>query len=300
MEDTAHPNELEKLHAALLDIAAEIDRVCRKNEIRYTLYYGSLLGAVRHRGFIPWDDDMDVAMLRPEYERFLSACRTDLGPRFQCQTCRTDPDYPYGFGKILLKNSRFVMAGHEGERWQKGVFVDVFPIDYIPESPFRRKLHSFRVFFWRKVLERRAGMNIGPCGQAKRLAFAALELWSRLFTHAQAAERLEREMRRYEKTAGPHASCLCDADGYERNTVPSRFFEDLTEGSFEGLSLLCLRNSDEYLTGMYGDYQSLPPPEQRVTHRFSVLALGPEQGSLSAACGESCGGAENESKENRP
>ena len=122
------------VQARLLEMLDDVNALCREQGIPWMMGGGSALGAVRHRGFIPWDDDMDVAMLRPEYERFLSACQTDLGPRFQCQTCRTDPDYPYGFGKILLKNSRFVMAGHEGERWQKGVFVDVFPIDGLSDA----------------------------------------------------------------------------------------------------------------------------------------------------------------------
>ena len=94
--------ELEQLHEVLLLGIDEVDRICRMHQIDYTLTGGSLIGAVRHRGFIPWDDDVDIAMTRKNYDKFLKVCDADLGEKCYIQTLDNDSDYPYGFAKLIF------------------------------------------------------------------------------------------------------------------------------------------------------------------------------------------------------
>lgn len=266
--------DLARLHSALLLIAAEIDRVCRKNDIGYSLTGGSLIGAVRHRGFIPWDDDMDLAMLRGEYERFLTACETDLDPRFELQTIRNDPVYPYGFGKVILKGTRIEMEGHEREAWQRGVFVDIFPMDNVPETKWRRKLHQGENYLWKKLLERKAGMKIGRGNRGKYLVFSLLGMISRLYSFRGLARRLEKTMRRYQNADTKQVCNLGGMYGYDRECTQAAYYRDLMDVPFEELRLKIIRSFDAYLTGVYGDYMTLPPENRRHTHRFALLELG--------------------------
>ena len=115
--DTAYQltiSELQGLQVVLLEMLVELDRICKKNDIRYCIFAGTLLGAVRHGGFIPWDDDLDVAMLRAEYVKFRLACERDLDKtRFFFQDHTTDAHYRWGYGRIIRKNSEFVRVGQE-------------------------------------------------------------------------------------------------------------------------------------------------------------------------------------------
>ena len=142
--------DLQGLQAVLLEMLLEVDRICRKNGIGYSLFMGALLGAVRHGGFIPWDDDLDVAMLRPEYERFREACRRDLDlERFFFQDHTTDPEYRWAYGRIRRNDSEFVRLGQEHMKMRTGIFMDIFPMDATPDLPPRRPLSAPSSGAWR-------------------------------------------------------------------------------------------------------------------------------------------------------
>ena len=119
--------DLRKLQNIILYIAKEIKRVCDKNTIDYTIIGGTLIGAVRHKGFIPWDDDMDFVMTRHNYERFLEACEVDLQEQFEVVNWRSNSNYGNGFTKIMLKGTEAIEEGKENVQYPRCIFVDVFP-----------------------------------------------------------------------------------------------------------------------------------------------------------------------------
>ena len=148
---------LRNLQLTELELLEEVDRICKKCNIHYNIIAGTLLGAVRHGGFIPWDDDADVALLRSEYEKFRKACETELDTtRFYFQDHRNTPGYRWGYGKLRRKDTVFLREHQEHMPYEQGVFIDIFPLDYVPENYGVRRVHNFvcflyRKFFWSEV-----------------------------------------------------------------------------------------------------------------------------------------------------
>ena len=145
--------QLRQLQLIELEMLEEVDRICKKCGIRYNIIAGTLLGAVRHGGFIPWDDDADVAMLRPEYEKFRKACKTELDTnRFYFQDHRNTKGYRWGYGKLRRKNTLFLRENQEHMPYKQGVFIDIFPLDGVPDNYLLRCIHNFQCFCVRKIL----------------------------------------------------------------------------------------------------------------------------------------------------
>lgn len=148
-----------KLWAVLLDLLIEFDRVCKKNNIKYFVDAGTLLGAVRHKGFIPWDDDIDVVMMRDEYERLCKIAPMVFGAPYFFQTYKTDPTYASGHAQLRNSETTCILKSHmlNGKplfRFNQGVFIDVFPIDDVPDDPellsmFRKKVLKCKGRIWR-------------------------------------------------------------------------------------------------------------------------------------------------------
>ena len=126
------PQEFRRMQLVELELLKEIDRVCRQNDIKYVIFCGTLLGAVRHKGYIPWDDDADVAMLREDYEKFKTVCK-QLNPEiayFQDHT--TDSEYRWGYAKVRRSGTSYVRLSQEHMKYKNGISIDIFPLDDIP------------------------------------------------------------------------------------------------------------------------------------------------------------------------
>ena len=166
---------LRQLQQIELELLLEADRICRKHGIHYNIIAGTMLGAVRHGGFIPWDDDADIALLRPEYERFREACRTELDPeRYSFQDHTVTPGYRWGYGKLRRRDTLFLREHQEHMPYEQGVFIDVFPLDAVPDSHAGRAVVNAECFLVRKLLWSRVG-KVADRSRGMRAVYALLD-----------------------------------------------------------------------------------------------------------------------------
>ena len=270
--------ELKKLHALELEIAAEIKRICEKYRIRYFMIAGTLLGAVRHQGFIPWDEDMDFGMLRADFNRFVAACEEELDlEKYFLQTSETDPGYTYAFAKIRLNGTRIVEGLSEEAAAHQGIFVDVFPFDNVPENPILRKLHERERYVWKNLLAVKLGYHNGQkrARSLQKLLGAAAAVLPAGFIRKQKDRAFTRYNARQTKT-------VVTAEGsyrYYREMIPYRWTQKLCRMPFEDTEFFTFAAYDAYLKEMYGDYMQLPPEEQRNKHAVLEVDFGQYAGT---------------------
>ncbi len=264
---------LPKLHKCQLIIAGEIKRICDENNIKYFIIAGTLLGAVRHGGFIPWDDDMDIGMLREDYEKFLKIAAKDLGEDFYLQTPETDRNYAPPFAKILLNGTRLVEANAEESRARKGIYIDVFPFDNVPESDSEKGNHNKRTYFYKRLLLAKLNYKVYKKNEyVKRIVYFILKIISMFFSREKIVKILEKEFTRYNNTPSEYIVNIGGAYGYTKETIKAEWVRETVEIPFEDMMIAAPVDYIKYLETFYGDYMT-PPPEDKRYNRHSLSEL---------------------------
>lgn len=255
------PEMLKKLQQELLDILLEFDRICKKYNIRYYLSDGTLLGAVRHQGFIPWDDDVDIEIFRPEYERFREVAKKewDEHGRYYFQDSTTDADYNWPYGKFRKAGTRGVRPNQKGMLKRDGIFMDVLVVDVMPSTRPVQSIMYFLTTVARKILWAPIGWRIlqNPFEKAgffllhliPRNAALALHHWVSGWYRGKETEWI-----------GIFNTASISKHGY---AYRSEWYKDVREVSFEGHMLPIPVGADGILKTKYYDYWVLPPEEER-------------------------------------
>lgn len=263
------PEQFKTIQEYELQMLVELDRVCRTNDIHYTIWGGTLLGAVRHKGFIPWDDDADVVMLREDYEKLKkSADQFDPGICY-FQDHDTDSEYRWGFGKLRKTGTKYVRVGQEHLKCNTGVFVDIFPLDDVPLSFLGQALQDFHCTCLRKIMWSEVGKYSAP---------GLLKAWYR-FLSLIPIDAVFKSLATYTKksrsTSPNKVRTLCfrsigklyyKHQLKDRYGMPKKWFLERTDYDFEGKQLTGVKDYDECLTFIFGDYMQLPPVEKREQH----------------------------------
>lgn len=262
---------LRKLQLTELELLIEVDRICRKCGIKYNIIAGTLLGAVRHKGFIPWDDDADVAFLRPEYEKFRIACETELDTsRFYFQDHRNTPGYRWGYGKLRRKDTIFLRENQSHMPYEQGVCIDIFPLDNVPDNYLMRVLHNFHCFCIRKILWSEVGKIADKSWFMRKWynLLSCIPLRNVLSYFENFAENGNKNESKYVRILlFPTPN---NTYGYERH-----WYEESKTIEFEGINFMGIKNFNEYLTFKFGNYMELPPEEARKVHPVSEIKLLP-------------------------
>lgn len=254
------PISKEQLRSTMLDILSEIHSFCEKNSLRYFMAFGTLLGAVRHKGFIPWDDDVDIWMPRPDYERFLAAF---AHPYYKVLTARNDASYPLDFAKVHDERTLVEETGGDGN-W--GIFVDVFPLDGMPsEDEFRRlkkKVAAVRRIIANQRFTRKFKIS-RETGLKKSLAAIVGKIAHPFVSLSRLIRKEEDIMRRHDYDSCPFISDLTDIHPllFEKGIAEERILLD-----FEGRRFYAPKEYDKWLTILFGDYMTPPPEEKRVSN----------------------------------
>lgn len=259
---------LREIQKQSLEILMDIDKVCRNNSLKYCILFGTLIGAIRHGGFIPWDDDIDIGMARKDYEQFL-ACYIQQG-RFRIVNPETEPMCPYMITRI--SDDRFELSTEFGSDYAIGTFVDVYPYDGIgnTEKEVKSIVRSSKLFS--KGLARSLERN--PVNAVRKL-HKGVRKWILLGTYILPKiigknyfrKHLKCLEKKYEYNISNIVGCVCWALS-ERECFKKEWIEDIINIKFEDIMVMAPKNYEEMLIQNFGDYMKLPPVEERVGHHY--------------------------------
>lgn len=267
--------QLKELKTVELELLRTFMDVCRRLGLRYYVLGGTMLGAVRHGGFIPWDDDIDVGMLRQDYEILLSKGQALLPEGLFLQSFVTDPEYPANFAKLRNSRTTFVEAGLKNRKINHGVYIDIFPLDFYPDKgqrcfSIRKDLLSLRISTTFAV----GGMKTST----KLVRLASRLLYPTVKGALQKRERLFKSV-----TQGAKIANHCGAWD-KKEIVPAHWYGEGVTMAFEDLQVTVPTHYHNWLTQVYGDYMQLPPEDKRVPHHyveaFDLTKAYTERGNL--------------------
>ena len=249
----------------ILGNLAAVDKVCRDHGLYYYIYDGTILGAVRHGGFIPWDDDLDIAMPREDYEQFVAHAHEWLPEPYEFVCHELDSAYPLPFGKVQDASTTLMERQHLP--YLGGVYIDVFPLDGVPANALLRRLHLVRY----DILKKAVYMAYRDPYRHGKGVSSWLPLLCRRVIGQQRLQRATRRLLcKYPFATSSHV-CVYD-DGFH-GVIDKAVVGQPTPVQFEHLEVMGVEHPHEYLTHMYGDYMTLPPLEQRRQHRFHYVDL---------------------------
>ena len=249
---------LVKLHAEILTIMDEIHRVCNENKITYYLSYGSLLGAIRHKGFIPWDDDLDVTMPREDFNHFVSIANQSLSQPFKLKWINTDKNHVRLFAKVYNGNTLFKEDGYDFLSY--GIYVDIIPLDFSPSYSIlgerkKREIMFLHNIIWHKI-RHHSKIKYWP---SRIIGFL---LSNRSITRLAIKRCVD-----FSKKGKTHYINFCSSYSVKKETIPVEWFGKGKMISFENRNYIIPEQAEKILAHIYGDnYMELPPENKRKTH----------------------------------
>lgn len=275
--------ESSSLRKCILGIFKDISALCVKNQLTYMLAGGSCLGAVRHKGFIPWDDDLDILMPRPDYDKFIELLNAGaLGPSYSHSFPNKHTDSPSMFLKVYRNDTVMMGLGGENSPYPHKVFVDVFPLEGYSNSSLVRSIKGLIANILRL------------CANTVSEAGPMTERQKEFYSSNRDLYRMVRKRRILGKMLSiiPHKIWVCCFESFVRNpdmtglvgiptgrklyngeVFPSAVFMNTKLASFEGIEVPIPQGFDSYLKNLYGQYMEIPPPEDRERHFYTCLIL---------------------------
>lgn len=262
--------ELRGVQETELEILTAVDRVCREKGLRYFLDSGTALGAVRHRGFIPWDDDIDIAMPRSDYDRFMKEGQEALGDAYFLQNRRTDPKCPFAFAKVRKRGTVFREWDKRNIDMMHGIFIDIFPYDVLPEEgreEYMDRCHALnRTLILRMIPDRAAHAEKNIKWILGAAARRAVYYACHLLPLRRLDGQIEREFARYKDQRFDDMAYTCHSFS-KKYVFPEALLFPTQLMTFEGHEFSVPAKCTEYLSLIYGDYMTLPPEDKRRGHR---------------------------------
>ena len=250
-----------ELKAIQLDMLKDIHSFCVSHDIKYSLAFGSLLGAIRHKGYIPWDDDIDIMMRRDEYERFITTYGND---RYKIADMSVNPDYGLPFAKV--EDIRTKMNEMAEGTTEYGIYIDVFPVDNVPDDMSKRK-HYYQK---KSILNALYNLKVIKVNKERSILKNAVLMVSHILLFFVSKQHIAHMMSayssRYQGQKTEYVGIVAPADSRIDETVPSNFFEEFVELPFENIKVMSIKEYVNYLRAFYGDYMKLPPIDKRISH----------------------------------
>lgn len=267
---------IDLLHQVDMDIVKAVVRICDAHNLKYYMLGGTMLGAVRHGGFIPWDDDIDLGMPREDYEKFLEIAPGLLPQNMRVVNYRNDPKFQYYITRVQDTDTRVEEERIGNDSRYTCASIDIFPVDGTPNNSLLRKIYFFRVLYHRALMSLCYKDSIDR--KRKRSKKEKLLLWimeripvEKLTTPYRQKCKIDKLLRRQSVEKSRYIGNIMGA--YRtREIVPKEFYGEGKLYDFEDMQLRGMAMAEEYLTFTYGDYMRLPPEDQRKTH-FKILEI---------------------------
>lgn len=275
-------SDIKIIQDKILSILKEFISICKDNNLTYYALGGTLLGAVRHKGFIPWDDDIDIGMPREDYEKFKKIASNALSDNYKFLSEDTS-NYKKAFSVIRDDSTKIIM-NYSNEEQEESLWIDIFPLDGMPTNPLKKKYHSYRYLYTRMMVQLSQFNSLVNQKKENRpwlekviIRIANVVKIERVVSFSWAQKKYLQTIKKYsfnEGFAGNYTGA------YKlREIVPSDYFGQPALLQFEDLKLSCPHKFREYLTAIYGaDYMQLPPEEKRVLHHYEIISLGENEG----------------------
>ena len=271
--------DLRKLQMEELNILDEFTKVCNKNNLRYYSLGGTLLGSIRHKGFIPWDDDVDVAMPREDYEKFLKLSKEEFGENFEIVTHQNDENYRYPWARMITRNMKIInrMANIPREEF---AWIDIIPLDGFPNKKIKRALHKLHLSFWwnlnqivqfdELVDQHRKRSTIGKIS----LKISSMFKWlGKIVNYRTCLNHINKILMKYPyDTNTDEIINFLAAYGF-KEIFTRESFQNSQDYEFEGRKLRGPQGYDSVLSRIYGDYMKLPPVEDRNKHQAEIVLI---------------------------
>lgn len=265
-------DRLRKLQLFQLEKLKQFRDTCDKNNIKFFIIGGTLLGAIRHKGYIPWDDDIDIAMPRKDYEKLIVLARKNPDLLGECKILnyKIDSNMRCYFTRIIAGENERKQVGFDANSELGMVVVDILPLDGTPDNPFLRKIYYFRALFYR-TLTAISNLDIKEIKDSRStkekiiLKTAKKIKIYKFINRKKCYRKLDKIYSKYVWDKSKMSGTMTGA--YRtREIVPSEYFGKGRMYKFEDTEFLGPELYDKYLTHMYGDYMKLPPAEKRKTH----------------------------------
>ena len=255
-----------------LEILIDVDKWCKEHNLKYVLDCGTLIGAIRHKGYIPWDDDIDISMLREDYEVFIKEFNKDRSDDLEVMHARTHKGFPYEFAKVQNKKTRMV----EGTAFQYdiGVNIDIFPYDYIAdtkEEAIKRSEKLVKKYrFPQFVLEWKLTMSNKDRKRPlhKAIVVSLLKLITAPFPMEWCTKKIDTLATTYYNKDYKYLSGTCSRRYNGSEFYKREWLAETIDVEFEGYTMQAPCNYDMVLKTQFGDYMKLPPVEEQVTHHI--------------------------------
>ena len=260
------PEVLEKVHQQMLMIMDDIHRVCLKNNLKYYMIGGTALGAIRHGGFIPWDPDIDIAMPREDYDRFLELAPKELDSSLFCHHYKVDKDYYPPHAIVEKKNTLLRIKNDDinDALRPQGIYVDVLPLDYVPDDEESQQRQAVDLIKIKKLKYRKQAKIYSSDSFVKRFV---KKIFSLLYAHLswyQLNEKQESIMKRHNNTSSRKYICsMASHYTYKKLSMKIEIWGEPKLYSFEGRAYMGPNQIEIYLTNLFGDYMRLPSKESQ-------------------------------------
>ncbi len=254
-------DELKKIQVKILN---NVDNFCKENKINYWLDCGTLLGAIRHKGYIPWDDDIDIGMLRNDYDKFLEAYNSS-NKKYQLLAVEKNKDYYFQFGKVIDTDT-ILYEPDEKSGVKSGVYIDVFVYDNAPDDDILlKKMFDKRDFYNKLRIAQLYPNNYDHKDIKKRILRFFIQIYLSILPKNYYTKKIIKNSKKYMNKETKRVGNFTSAT---RFSCDKEIFKSFIDVEFEGKKYKAPVGYDKWLKSIYGDYMKLPPKEKRVSHHF--------------------------------